>query len=107
MLVAVILALFHNAVSDDWRNVLIVLMGSMPLLVAVRQAYSHKKADRELIKQYQFMHQIFLNARRRLDAATSTAERRKILKALGEAALDEHAEWILIHRERPLEHGRY
>ena len=26
-----------------------------------------------------------------------------ILRALGEAALDEHAEWILMHRERPLE----
>ena len=82
-------------------------MGSMPLLVAVRQAYSHKKADKELIKQYQFMHQIFANARRRVAAAATLAERRKLLKALGDAALDEHAEWILIHRERPLEHGRY
>ena len=104
---AMILALFHSAMSDAWRNVLIVLMGSMPLIVAIRQAYSHKKADRELIKQYQFMHQIFVNARRRLDCATSDGERRKILKALGDAALDEHAEWILMHRERPLEHGRY
>jgi hypothetical protein len=107
VLTAVILALFHNAMSDTWRDVLIVLMGSMPLIVAVRQAYSHKKADKELTKQYQFMHQIFVNARRRLDGATSDAERRKILKALGDAALDEHAEWILMHRERPLEHGRY
>ena len=99
--------MFAAGASDAWRNVLIVIMGSMPLIVAIRQAYSHKKADKELIKQYQFMHQIFLNARRRLAGATSDSERRKILKALGDAALDEHAEWILMHRERPLEHGRY
>ena len=28
---------------------------------------------------------------------------RQVLEALGEAALEEHAEWILMHRERPLE----
>jgi hypothetical protein len=33
-------------------------------------------------------------------------ERRQILRTLGEAALAEHAEWTLMHRERPLEHSR-
>jgi hypothetical protein len=52
------------------------------------------------------MHRIFSNARRRLDTASSDAERRGILRALGDAALDEHTEWILMHRERPPEHGK-
>ncbi len=86
----------------DW---LLVLMGILPLIAAVREAYAHKKAERELIKQYQFMGRIFANAKRKLDAAADDEERRAVLKALGEAALDEHAEWIMVHRERPLEHG--
>ena len=31
---------------------------------------------------------------------------RRNLHALGEAALAEHAEWALMHRQRPLEHGK-
>ena len=57
-------------------------------------------------RQYRFMHRIFSNARRRLDLAENDEERQSVLRALGDAALDEHAEWILMHRERPLEHGK-
>ena len=88
--------------AGDW---LLVLMGILPLIAAVREAYAHKKAERELIKQYQFMGRIFSNARRKLDSAKDDIERRAVLRALGDAALDEHAEWIMVHRERPLEHG--
>jgi len=51
------------------------------------------------------MYKIFWNARHRLDRAATDEDRRSILRALGEAALDEHAEWILLHRERPVERG--
>ena len=106
ILVAIVLALFGWQFDDNVRDPLIVAMGVLPLLAAVREAYAHKTAEKELIKQYQFMHRIFFNAKRRLDAAKSSSEKRDILKALGNAALDEHAEWILIHRERPLEHTK-
>lgn len=49
------------------------------------------------------MYRIFANACRRLQDTDNPDEQRDILKALGEAALDEHADWILIHRERPIE----
>ena len=51
------------------------------------------------------MYRVFPNARIMLNRAETDAERRQILKAVGEACLDEHAEWILMHRERPLEMG--
>lgn len=103
--VAIILAFFHNELPDETHDPLIVLMGVLPLIAAVRAAYAHKKADKELIRQYRFMERIFANAKRQLDNAKSDREKRAILKTLGDAALDEHAEWILMHRERPLEHG--
>jgi hypothetical protein len=104
--VTLILALGNRLLADHTVNVLMVMMGMLPLIAAVREAYARKKADRELIKQYRFMHRIFRNAKLRLDRAGSVDARRDILRSLGEAALGEHAEWILMHRERPLEHGK-
>jgi len=79
------------------------LMGCILLLVGVRQSYAQSTAESELIKQYEFMHRIFLNARRKFDATDSEDDRRRILKILGDAALEEHAEWILMHRERSID----
>jgi hypothetical protein len=101
----IVLALFNRELPEDWRALLIVVMGVLPLIAAVREAYAQKRAEKELIKQYHFMAQIFGNARRRLQTAKSDTVRRQVLKALGDAALEEHAQWLLIHRERPLEHG--
>jgi len=99
------LVVFDARLTEQSRAVMILLMGVLPLVAAVREAYSHKKADKELIKQYRFMFRLFSNARIQLNATQSDAEKREVLRALGEAALDEHAEWILMHRERPLEHS--
>ena len=87
------------------RDPVVVLMGVMLLFVAIRQSYGFSVADAELIKQYQFMYRIFYNARRRIDAAVNDEERRRILHVLGEAALEEHAQWILMHRHRALDQG--
>jgi hypothetical protein len=104
--VALFLGIYDDELRDEVRDPLIVLMGVLPLIAAVREAYAHKKAEKELIKQYRFMERIFFNARDELDSAKSDRDRKAILKALGNIALDEHAEWILMHRERPLEYGK-
>ena len=88
------------------RRALLVLMGALPLIAGIWDAYSHKKAEKELIKQYGSMSRVFQKARKLLDGSSDTIFRRRVLKALGQAALDEGAEWLLMHRERPLEHGR-
>ena len=104
--ISVVLALFHRGFDESTRSMLVTLMGALSLIAAVREAYAYRKADKELVKQYRFMHRIYRNARLALDAAATTQERREILRALGEAALAEHAEWALMHRDRPIEHGR-
>ncbi len=85
------------------RTQLMVAMGLLPLLAGIRESLSYKNADKELIKQFRFMHRLFQSRRWRLDRATTDGERRHLLRALGCACLEEHAEWILLHRERPLE----
>jgi hypothetical protein len=100
ILIACVLAFFLDAVGLAARMPLIVLMGILPLTAAVAETYTQRKANRELTKQYEFMEHVFSNARRRLDEANNDDERREVLLGLGDAALTEHAEWILIHRDR-------
>jgi len=97
--------LMSTELEDVLRDPVVILMGVMLLLIGVRQSYGDSVADAELIKQYDFMYRIFSNARRRIDATDSDDEKRRILRILGEAALGEHAQWILMHRERSLEQG--
>lgn len=84
-------------------DLLVASMGSVLLLVGIRQGYAYSTGEQELIKQYEFMLRIFTNARRRLTNAESNKERRQILRALGGSCLDEHAQWILMNRERSID----
>jgi hypothetical protein len=104
--VAALLYLISWRPEDEARHLLLVLMGALPLMAGVWDAYSHKRAEKELIKQYAFMGRVFRKARKLLDDSDDIAFQRHILRALGQAALDEGAEWLLMHRERPLEHGK-
>jgi len=100
------LLMFGAVMPDALRNALILALGIVLLLAGVRQAYAHRTAESELMKQYEFMYRVFRSARRRLELAQDDADRRRILLLLGDAALDEHAEWIIMHRERPLDQTR-
>ena len=104
--ISVLLALFYRGFGSSVSNMLVTSMGTLSLAAAVREAYAYRKADKELVKQYRFMHRMYRHARAALDTALDTREQREILRALGEAALAEHAEWALMHRNRPIEHGK-
>ena len=104
--ISALLAIFAYSFDAQLKGTLVAAMGIVSVAAAVHEAYVYKKADKELIKQYRFMQRIFGAARRRLNSASNLAEKRQILRALGEAALTEHAEWTLMHRERPLQHSR-
>jgi len=104
--IAVLLYWLGTDASGEQRQGLLVMMGVLPLVAGIWDAYSHKKAEKELIKQYGFMTRVFGKARKLLDGSDDIEFQRRVLKALGQAALDEGAEWLLMYRDRPLEHGR-
>jgi hypothetical protein len=104
--ISVLLAVLGPWLSSDGKNELILVMAVFSIFAAVREAYSFRKADRELIRQYHFMQRVFGNARKELDAAVDTHQQREILRALGEVSLAEHVEWAVMHRQRPLEAGK-
>lgn len=99
----ILLIIFGGALGDTYIDPLFVIMGTTLLAYAVRQGYAQSTAEKELIKQYEFMLRVFHNAKRRLDGAQDDNERQQILRALGGSCLDEHAEWILMHRDRSIE----
>lgn len=103
---SLLLAVFARGLDGQVQNLMVATMGLLSVAAAVHEAYAYKKADKELIKQYRFMARIFSAAQLRLAACRGDEDRRQILRTLGEAALAEHAEWTLMHRERPLEHSR-
>jgi len=100
---AIVLLLGDERMGAGLQDKLVLAMGLLPLLAGIREAYSYKKADKELVKQFRFMSRLFDGCRERLDRARDDAQLRHLLRALGCACLEEHAEWILLHRERPLE----
>ena len=105
--ISVFLAVFFLQLSQDAKTWLVAAMAIASIVAAVREAYAYRKADKELIKQYRFMCRIFASARSALDRTRDPIEQRDILRVLGETALAEHAEWTLMHRERPLQHARF
>ena len=102
---ALVLALLTDHLSDLMNNTLVALMGALPIFVAVRQTYAHRMAARELVAQYASMRAVFAGAQRRLQKLDTVADRQQVLRDLGEAALNENAQWVLRQRERPLPGG--
>lgn len=95
--------LLGEFIATDMNALLITIMGSMLLIFGIRHAYAHSTAEKELIKQFEFMARIYANARYRLDRASGENDKRQILLALGQSALSEHAQWIMMHRERSVD----
>lgn len=91
--------------SIVFQTAMIALMGALPFAAGVRMSYGRRVVERESITQYRYMERIFENARQLLSRAESDAARQEVLRALGEAALDENGMWMLRLRDRSLRRG--
>jgi hypothetical protein len=85
---------------------LVVALGVPTLLGAFLHEYADQRAFAAHRKQYQRMARLFARGRaalRRRRTAADAAGTARLLIELGSEALAEHAEWLILHRERPLE----
>lgn len=105
--IVLFLAVFQRRLGSDTSNLLLAMLAVFGMVAAARESYAYRKGDKELIKQYRYMLGIFTDARRKIDAEHDDEGKREILRALGEAALAEHSEWALMHRQRPLDNARF
>lgn len=94
----------------ELHAVFIALMTLPPIGAALLHGYIEKRALSEHSKQYGRIGVIFSNARERLTELIKSKQHgraRELIEALGREALEENGDWVLLHRERPLEmpHG--
>jgi hypothetical protein len=82
-----------------------LLIGIAIVGAALLLAYAEKLAFAEHAKQYDAIAQRFKNTRERLETSGKLTDdtTRALYLELGREALSESGDWLLIHRERPLE----
>jgi hypothetical protein len=86
-------------------NLLIVLMGLALVLAVLWEGYSDKMAYAEQVKQYQRTSHVFWLASQRLKDCLEQEKAQdalRVIRELGEEALAENGDWVLLHRARPL-----
>jgi hypothetical protein len=87
-------------------DLLIFVMSLALVLAALREGYIDKMAYTEQIKQYQRMSQLFQFASQRLKDALkqeSLQEAERLIRELGEEALEENGDWVILHRTRQID----
>ncbi|MDQ3818041.1 MAG: hypothetical protein M3362_10145, partial [Acidobacteriota bacterium] len=90
-----------------WLHALLLALMSLPAIgAALLHGYIEKRALSEHAKQYSRMSVIFSNAQERLSEMIKNGHHEsahRLLEELGKEALEENGDWVLLHRERPLE----
>jgi len=91
---------------EEWAHTLLVMVASLaPAFAAALEAYAEKMAHSEQAKQFHWMSTLFSRASLRLTEFLQQGnleEARAVIRELGEEALAENGDWVMLHRERPL-----
>jgi protein-S-isoprenylcysteine O-methyltransferase Ste14 len=103
-ILGVCLAVVKVFVSPE--NPLMIGIGFALIIATFLVVYGRTRAFSEHAKHYGRMRILFENARRRLQEKKVIApgvDVRSVILELGKEALVENGDWVLIHRERPIE----
>ncbi|MEZ4785176.1 MAG: hypothetical protein R3F28_14000 [Candidatus Kapaibacterium sp.] len=85
---------------------LLVAVALAPILAGLLIGYVEKRAHGDHAKQYERMSILFANAREHLSEILQDGDVEKgqrLISELGREALAENGDWVLIHRDRPIE----
>lgn len=87
----------------EWIDWPVILIDAFLAAGALLHHANQRRAHAELRKQYTRMITIFENASKAIEQKTDLQGARVCLRKLGQEALLENGDWVLLHRERPLE----
>ena len=100
----------HGVETPLWHGAFLFSIVTCAIAAGLVHTYDQHLARAEHVKRYARMGALFATAAERLDALDRTTEpgeraegSRAILRRLGAEALAENGEWLVLHRERPLE----
>jgi hypothetical protein len=106
-LVQVVLQIIHiPALGHQPIHPLLVAIALAPILAGLMIGYAEKRAFGDHAKQYERMSILFANAHRhlaRLLDEENYERAQDLIAELGREALMENGDWVLIHRDRPIE----
>jgi hypothetical protein len=85
------------------ESILVFAISMLLAGAAIAIAYGEKMAFAEHARQYGATSILFLNIDRRLSSGPPTTAEIDELRRLGKEALQENGDWLLLHRDRPLE----
>ncbi len=97
---------FGKIPVETLHTTLMVLIVILPGTAGILDGYKEKLAFSQQSKQYQRMRDLFEIAAQRLAEAMQAnddEEARVIIRELGEEALAENGDWVIMHRERKVE----
>jgi hypothetical protein len=100
------IALAALQLTAEPQHLLIVAIGLAPLIAALLGGYIERNALVGHIKQYERMGELFHHAKEWLQKLLTEGKRheaQEFLIEIGKEALSENGDWMLLHRERPLE----
>lgn len=89
--------------EELWGGRPIVLIEIALAGAALWHNYGNRMAYREHVKQYTRMEGVFSRANEVLATTVDPQKSLQCIKSLGREALGENGDWVLLHRERPLE----
>ena len=96
----------HSIITRDPRALLVTTIGLLGLGGALLHAYAERHAFAEHARQYERMAHVFASAEVALEALVAqhrTDGVEQLVLELGREALAEHGDWVLLHRDRPIE----
>jgi hypothetical protein len=85
------------------ESVLIFGISMLITVAAIAVAYGEKMAFAEHTRQYGATSILFQSYARQLTSGSLTPAEVELLRTLGKEALQENGDWLLLHRDRPLE----
>jgi uncharacterized membrane protein YuzA (DUF378 family) len=93
----------HSLAREEQHHYVLWGMALLTMFAGILESYIAERADRNLIRQYRYMHSLFGYAARQLQYATQRDDRLEVLRSLGRACLAEHAQWTLAQRDRTIQ----
>jgi hypothetical protein len=89
-----------------WRPLMVLSMALPPLGAALLHGYAEKRALSSHVKRYTRILFVYGHAKRQLLKSVNDCDwcrARDLLRELGSEALEENGDWVILHRDRPLE----
>jgi hypothetical protein len=86
--------------------ILLFMSSVLPIAAGLLFGYAEKRTLSAHARQYERMAALFAKAKRHLDTSIEAGnfdEASDIIYELGREALKENGEWVLTHRERPID----